>query len=563
MGAFLQENTPIIMMRKMHNRPQPDPLQSVLLYHQRTKHHLQRYAASLGYLDWDTQPDPFRRYRGSPLIRLEQPAPSSDDIPYDDIFSGLPSPPRPLCKRTLSQFFYDSLALSAWKVAGSSRWSLRVNPSSGNLHPTEAYLIAPPIERICDRPALYHYAAHEHALERRATLDAKQWQRLTRGLPEGAFLIGLSSIYWRESWKYGERAFRYCMHDAGHAIGALAVGGAVLGWQAALLETVSDQALARLLGVHEQRGMEAEHPDALMVFHPGHEQFYPARYRLEVAPDHLEGTPNQLSSDHYPWLVIDEVSSATERKTVPDSSFWHTTPGSAAPPPLPAGRRKVAARTIIRQRRSAVAMDGRTTINADQFYLMLRHTLPAAAIFDPLPWSATVALALFVHRVESLEPGLYLFLRDPEQEGSLRKAITGDFLFQHPEGCPDDLHLFLLQATDCRDAAKKVSCHQDIAADGVFSLGMLAHFEPGLQRTGPWFYKRLFWETGLIGQILYLEAEAAGIRSTGIGCFFDDAMHQILGLKDLTWQSLYHFTVGGPVDDPRLQTRPAYEHLSG
>ena len=36
-------------------------------------------------------------------------------------------------------------------------------------------------------------------------------------------------------------------------------------------------------------------------------------------------------------------------------------------------------------------------------------------------------------------------------------------------------------------------------------------------------YRRLFWECGLIGQVLYLEAEAAGVRGTGIGCFYDDA----------------------------------------
>ena len=35
----------------------------------------------------------------------------------------------------------------------------------------------------------------------------------------------------------------------------------------------------------------------------------------------------------------------------------------------------------------------------------------------------------------------------------------------------------------------------------------------------------------MIGQVLYLEAEAAGIRATGIGCFFDDEMHALLGLR--------------------------------
>jgi hypothetical protein len=48
------------------------------------------------------------------------------------------------------------------------------------------------------------------------------------------------------------------------------------------------------------------------------------------------------------------------------------------------------------------------------------------------------------------------------------------------------------------------------------------------------------------------------VRSTGIGCFFDDPVHAVFGLKDFAFQSLYHFTVGGYVDDPRLTTLPAY-----
>lgn len=63
---------------------------------------------------------------------------------------------------------------------------------------------------------------------------------------------------------------------------------------------------------------------------------------------------------------------------------------------------------------------------------------------------------------------------------------------------------------------------QDIASDGCFSLGMIAHFEPTLRNKGSWMYPRLFWETGVLGQVLYLEAHAVGISATGIGCFFDD-----------------------------------------
>jgi hypothetical protein len=65
----------------------------------------------------------------------------------------------------------------------------------------------------------------------------------------------------------------------------------------------------------------------------------------------------------------------------------------------------------------------------------------------------------------------------------------------------------------------------------------------------------------MIGQVLYLEAEAHEARGTGIGCFFDDAVHELLGLSDDRYQSLYHFTVGHPLEDPRLTTLPPYSHL--
>ncbi len=58
--------------------------------------------------------------------------------------------------------------------------------------------------------------------------------------------------------------------------------------------------------------------------------------------------------------------------------------------------------------------------------------------------------------------------------------------------------------------------------------------------------------------MLYLEAEAYGIQATGIGCFFDDPVHELLGLHDRRYQSLYHFTLGRGVEDRRLTTLPPY-----
>jgi hypothetical protein len=139
--------------------------------------------------------------------------------------------------------------------------------------------------------------------------------------------------------------------------------------------------------------------------------------------------------------------------------------------------------------------------------------------------------------------------------------MNPELTWQQVPDSPGGLPLYWLLEGDAKRVAAQVSCHQDIAADSAFSFGMLAEFEGQLRRRGAWWYPRMFWEAGLLGQVLYLEAEAAGVRATGIGCFFDDPVHEIVAVKDLTLQSLYHFTIGGPVEDHRLMTLPAYGHL--
>jgi nitroreductase len=218
----------------------------------------------------------------------------------------------------------------------------------------------------------------------------------------------------------------------------------------------------------------------------------------------------------------------------------------------------------IRQRRSAVSFDGVTHLALETFLSILDTTLPRpnAPPFDAWPHSPRAHLALFVHRVTGLDAGLYLWLRDPAERDALRLAFRLDFDWEAPASLPSSGPLVRLIRGDLRDFARGVSCQQAIAADSAFSLGMLARFEPVLRERGAAAYRELFWEAGMIGQALYLAAEAAGVRGTGIGCYFDDVMHRALGLKDHAWQSLYHFTLGGPVEDWRLRTAPPYGHLA-
>jgi SagB-type dehydrogenase family enzyme len=511
-------------------------------YHDGTKHHFNRFARSLGYLDWASQPNPFRSFPGAAAFAL---------------------PPRPDAAgspRAIGAILRYSLGLSAWKQFRDSRWALRVNPSSGNLHPTEAYVVSGAgVGRHC----VYHYSADRHALEERCAFDASS-------LPGGAtFLVALTSIHWREAWKYGERAFRYCQHDLGHALAALSYAAGLEGFHARVQSEWSRNEIATLTGVDRADDyLEAEREEpgcliALTSHQPPARGDQPPTLSQSPASDRATllgavrggrwtGRANQLSEDHVAWTFIDDVARATED------------PGRALNPAVqlpndPSAR--LPGPAVILQRRSAVSLDGRSPIDRERFEALLSRVMPSAsAPWDALWWTPRIHLALFVHRVEDLEPGMYVLPRAESATDRLRQAMHPEFLW---EPVAAGLPLVRVARGACRQLARRLSCDQEIAADGFFSLGMLADFDASLDEHGPAFYRHLFWESGVVGQALYLAAEDAGARGTGIGCFYDDAVHEALGMSGHAFQSLYHFTIGIPVEDARLMTEPGYDWEAG
>ena len=211
-------------------------------------------------------------------------------------------------------------------------------------------------------------------------------------------------------------------------------------------------------------------------------------------------------------LIYDSAQAARKPETdvqrfdAPSRDFFKT-----ALPPMTAAN-------IIRNRRSAVDFDPDGSMPKASFLGMLDKTLVRrnVAPFDVDLGQADIDLLIFVHAVEGLDSGLYYLLRDEARLAAICKNTRPEFLWQPVDnGFP----LYVLDRQNYRQEAKTVSCHQAIAGDGIFSLGMIARFRKTLVRQ-PFRYRHLFWEAGMIGQVLYLEAEAHGVRGTGIGCFF-------------------------------------------
>jgi SagB-type dehydrogenase family enzyme len=528
----------------------------VLRYHQATKHHYDRMARSLGYMDWANQPHPFRTYRDRDAIALPFAAPDPD-VAYSRLYARADAEVQPVSLSTIAGMLELSLGLSAWKAVSGSRWALRINPSSGNLHPTEAHLIVPEVDQL---PAgVYHYNSLEHALEPRATLPPQLWDQITAHFQGSGFLLGLTSIFWREAWKYGERAFRYCNHDVGHALAGVSIAAALFGWHATFLQQMSDNDIITLLGLERTSypPEESEHPDLIcwisgQVPSPDRRGL-PDGITAQFSQLDFHGRPNRLSREHVTW---DRIHTAAHMTQKPHTAAETITLDTSA---LQDAEAAISAATVIRQRRSAVQFDPSGAMHKTHLLRMLDRTLPRTGTppFDTDVMAPALHLLLFVHRVTDLEPGLYLMPRNPTDLALIQQTVKKPFAWQRIAEQPP---LWQLAREDLRRTAQMISCHQEIAGDSAVALGMLARFDANV-KPAPYRYRHLFWEAGMIGQVLYLDAEAHGYRGTGIGCYFDDAVHELLGLEDLTFQSLYHFTIGRPVEDARLATLPPYHHL--
>ncbi len=530
-------------MTEAYGPPLPDPAATARAYHLRTKHHLDRYAAGPGTLDWDAQPDPFRQWPEAAEIPLPRRA-GELATAWDALAE--PRPTVPFSRDSLGDLLQLCVAITAWKGYGTTRWSLRAHPSSGNLHPTETYLIARGVADLAD--GLYHYQPRDHALELRAGGEAA---------PGGpAAFLGFTSIHWREAWKYGERAFRYCQLDMGHVLAAVAYASALFGWRPRLVALPAKR-LAALLGTDRAadfQGVEAEEAEVLLALH------HDAGEPLSEPPAWSEwhGHASLLDPRHlYQWPVIEEVAEATRGvlPLLPEVSEHQPVP---LPSPLPLageGAKPLAARVIL-QRRSAQAFDGESLMPRAVFRRLLAGLMPGGSpVWELWPHAPRVHPVLLVHRVEGVAPGVYCLARTPAARTALARAMRESFEWTAVD---PELPLYRLVAARAGKAARTLSCHQDIAFHGALACMMVAEFA-GPITANPAAYRHLHWEAGMLGHVLGLEAEAAGWRGTGIGCFFDDAGHEILGLADETFQVIYHFAVGMPVDDSRLTTAPAYD----
>src|SRR3984957_7321890 len=276
-------------------------------YHEFTKHTVEKLRRLQHYLDWANLPNPYRHYEGVPLLDLpaDPPAPQ---LPALEVIEGKAGNifARNVAENAiakagaafLSQLMFYSASISAIKRAATSTYALRVNPSSGNLHPTEFHFCT---RGLVDWPdGLYHYRPSSHMAEQRAIGDFVS--KLTDTAAPLVFV--LTSIAWREAWKYRDRAYRYCLHDIGHAWQSLALAGRAMGCESFAIGNFGGGEVSGSCLLNED-----EWP---MLIITQHGSSIPVISREPPKTVLYRGEANQLSDEKISYPRIEKIHAATK-----------------------------------------------------------------------------------------------------------------------------------------------------------------------------------------------------------------------------------------------------------
>ena len=373
-------------------------------------------------------------------------------------------------------------------------------------------------------------------------------RRRRRTCRDGGVLAALTSIHWREAWKYGERAFRYCQHDVGHAVAAMRMAAALMGWACAIARRAGRHAaLAALLGVDRDadfEGAEPEEPACLMlVAPPGREA---RSIRAAAARD-----GRRVARRRRPARRLDRARQQARAPITCSGTGSTPRPKPAAKAPRraavscrrPHGPRCSAATRCGDSRRDGScssgaapqSMDGATAIGDGPLRRDAARGFCRAPArpFDAFPWTPRVHLALFVHRVDGLQPGLYALCADRAGAVTLRGRVQPGLRVGAAAGIPDDLPLFLLDrrrlpAHRPRSSAAARTSPPTAASASACSPSSTRRSP----RAGPRRTAGCSGKPARSARRSTSRPRPPASRGTGIGCFFDDGVHQLLGITD-------------------------------
>lgn len=502
-------------------------------YHNLTKHSYWSIRTNAHYLDWANRPSPFKIYPAIepiPLPRalVQTSAPALEVVSSTGV--GFNVEKKPDLDRLASILFY-SAGVTKHKTYSGGELYFRAAACAGALYPTEVYVVCGDIEGL--DAGVYHFNPGDFALR----LLRKGDFRIVLAQATGGDLriagapvtLAFTSISWRSTWKYRDRAYRYHFWDNGMILANALAMGAAHNLPAAVVMGFVESEVNKLIGIDGQQEL------ALSLLALGHtEEDLTDSVTIEGLPEiNFEVMPISDSPIDYPSIrEAHDSSSFTDHDEARD---WRSVVHNSGPPPIEgeafslapmAGENMPgdAIEDVVQRRASTRRFAPKPMPLADLSAIIERATQGLQTDFlanDGTPLNDIYAI---VNRVEGLPPGAYYYRRE-------------------------DRALELLKPGDFSKRAAYLTLDQDLGGDASVTFFFMADLKTILETYGNRGYRAAQMEAGVVGGKMYLAAYALKRGATGL-TFYDDDVTEFFSPHAAGKSCIFVMVVGIPGKRP-------------
>ncbi len=475
------------------------PSYSTLDYHEETKHSELSVRLSAHYLDWENKPSPFKTYRNLPSVPLPRDIPRPGQGSQAAIKGVLSATGKGRVDlRTLAEVLFFSAGLTRRVGIGNQTYYMRAASATGALYPIELYVVSGGIEGLS--AGVYHFDPLGFALVKLRDGDYRSelGAACGRDCLFSPVTIALTSLAWRNAWKYQARSYRHWFWDGGVIAANLLATCSSEGLATKLSVGFVDAEIDRLLGL--QRGEEASVALASVGMGLAKVPQRATKGVLETSP---EAEPTSKGEVVYPaiWRA-NEVSSLAGLAEV---ESWRE--GSR---PAPRGEAHDRAKFRLRPwneeghgasplsevilRRGSTRRFARKSISFEA----LSTIIDASTSDIPIDFLPLIDFYMIANDVQGLPQGSYFFNRGA---GSLEQLKAG--------------HLRSMSAYLCLE--------QPLFGDASVVFFLMADLGQVVSSLGDRGYRAAQFEAGIRAGKIYLSSYSVLIGASG-STFFDDAV---------------------------------------
>jgi SagB-type dehydrogenase family enzyme len=519
-------------------------------YHEATKHSEISIMTSKHYLDLEDRPLPFKTYTelSSYPLPLDFPQPTlnaitsiskiypqtSESISGDVITTVID------IKRVAEILFFSGGITRQIKYPFSTFY-MRAASATGALYPIELYIICQDLTDL--KAGVYHFGPADFGLTQirkgdyRPELAASAGDNLA--IVTAPITIILTSIAWRNAWKYQARSYRHWFWDSGVIAANLLATTISMGLPTRLITGFVDDIVSRLLCLEDKR-------EAAVAM---------AAIGIGLSKDSLPKDDKRI-----PYLGIPKVRPLSKKGEIDYPEIWRLNNSSKlfskeevkewinynnnniSSIPVADNQSSIITQTLDRQtklikqynnspnvarlgevilRRGSSRRFARSSVS----FSILSTILHSTTIGIPLDifkedGDSLIDIYLIANDIDGLTPGAYFFNRMSRHLEELKRNIS-------------------------RNMSGYLCLGQSLFSDASAVLFLMTDLQSVLRSLGNRGYRVSQFEAGIIAGKIYLAAYAQGIGASG-STFFDDAVTEFFSPHAKSKSTMIAIGIGVP-----------------